>query len=120
MEDGIINYYNQVDKEGLDNKFIGKNFVFEKSLEKRISDDVISAWHQYGEPCNDHTNCINIVCHLLFIQSDKCKEKLEGCCSEECQEFIHLPEAEQKERQIRHKARNSYKKGRSPKLKFKK
>ena len=120
LEGGIINYFRQVEKEGLPNKFIGKNFVFDKRLGERISDDVIAVCHQCGQSCDNHTNCVNVACHLLFIQCDSCKEELEGCCSPECQDFIHLPEEEQKEKRKGHTARNVYKKGRSPKLKYKK
>ena len=33
----------------------------------------------------------------LFIQCDECREQYEDCCSKECQDFIHLPEEQQKE-----------------------
>lgn len=98
LEGGIINYVNQVKAGGLHNKFIGKNFVFDQRLGERISDEIIARCHQCGVPCDTHTNCVNDACHLLFIQCDACKEKWEKCCSKTCNEFIHLPEAEQKAR----------------------
>ncbi len=98
LEGGIINYVNQVKDADLPNKFIGKNFVFDQRLGERVTEDIIARCHQCGTPADTHTNCINDACHLLFIQCDACKEKWEGCCSKECNEFIHLPEAEQKER----------------------
>ncbi len=120
LEGGIINYVKQVQEKGIENKFIGKNFVFDKRLGERISDDIIAVCHQCGNACDNHTNCINEGCHLLFIQCDECKEKYEGCCSQECQDFIHLPIEEQRKLRKGQPARNVYKKGRSPKLKFKK
>ncbi len=96
LEGGIINYTNHVKKAGLDNKFHGKNFVFDQRLGERITDEIIANCHQCGKPADTHTNCINDACHLLFIQCDECKEKFENCCSQECQDFIHLPEEEQK------------------------
>lgn len=96
LEGGIINYTRQVKAKGLENKFIGKNFVFDDRLGERISEDVIAKCHQCGQPCDTHVNCKNEGCHLLFIQCDACAEKYEHCCSEACQEVIHLPEEDQK------------------------
>lgn len=96
LEGGIINYVNQVKEKGLDNKFHGKNFVFDQRLGERVTEEIISRCHQCGKPADTHVNCVNDACHLLFIQCDACKEKMEGTCSKECQEFIHLPEEVQK------------------------
>jgi UPF0176 protein len=120
LEGGIINYVRQVQHDGLENKFIGKNFVFDKRLGERISEDVIAVCHQCGAPCDDHVNCKNEACHLLFIQCKGCAEKYSDCCSDECQDFIALPFEEQKALRKGRPARNVYKKGRSEKLKFKK
>ncbi len=119
LNGGIIEYARQVEQQGLENKFIGKNFVFDKRLGERISDEIIANCHQCGEPCDTHTNCVNEACHLLFIQCDSCREKYDGCCSNECQDFIQLPEEKQKElrKQINFNKDNKYHKGRiRPKL----
>jgi UPF0176 protein len=121
LEGGIIEYARQVRQKGLDNKFLGKNFVFDHRRGERISEDIISNCHQCGKPCDTHINCANEACHLLFIQCDECADKMEHCCSQECVEVIHLPEEEQK--RLRSGLRNSnkiFKKGRSEKLKYKK
>lgn len=97
LEGGIINYANEVREKNLPNKFKGKNFVFDDRLGERISDEVIAKCHQCGKPADTHTNCSNSACHLLFIQCAECAKKYEGCCSNACQDFIHLPEEEQKE-----------------------
>jgi UPF0176 protein len=120
LEGGIIEYTRQVKAEGLESKFIGKNFVFDHRLGERITDDIVSQCHQCGAPCDVHTNCVNEGCHLLFIQCDSCKEKMEGCCSTECVNVIHLPEEEQKT--IRRGIKNGnkiFKKGKSDVLTFK-
>lgn len=96
LEGGIIHYTNQVKEKGLNNKFHGKNFVFDQRLGERITDEIIAHCHQCGKPADTHVNCVNDACHLLFIQCDECKEKFENCCSIACQKFIHLPEEEQK------------------------
>jgi UPF0176 protein len=97
LEGGIINYVNDVRKNGLDNKFLGKNFVFDERLGERITKDPISYCHQCGSPCDTHTNCRNEACHLLFIQCESCAEKYDGCCSLECQQIVALPADEQKQ-----------------------
>ena len=113
LDGGIIEYARQVNEQGLENKFIGKNFVFDERLGERISHDVISHCHQCGKPCDTHTNCKNDGCHLLFIQCDECKEKYNGCCSSECKDILELPSEKQKEiRRGINKGRQVFKKGR--------
>ena len=95
LEGGIIEYARQVEQKGLENKFIGKNFVFDDRMGERISDDIIAKCHQCGEPCDTHINCANDACHILFIQCDNCGNQFDKCCSEKCRDFIQLPEKEQ-------------------------
>lgn len=97
LEGGIINYARQAKEQGLESKFIGKNFVFDNRLGERITEDVIAKCHQCGQPADTHTNCRNSCCHLLFIQCADCARQFDGCCSEACQDTIHLPEETQKE-----------------------
>jgi UPF0176 protein len=98
LEGGIINYVNQAKEKGLENKFHGKNFVFDQRLGERITEEIIASCHQCGKPADTHVNCVNDACHLLFIQCDECKENMKGTCSTDCYDFIHLPEDEQKKR----------------------
>ncbi|MBL1144847.1 MAG: rhodanese-related sulfurtransferase [Bacteroidetes bacterium] len=93
---GIIDYVRQIKAENLENKFIGKNFVFDERLGERISDEIISKCHQCGNLCDDHTNCSNDDCHLLFIQCETCNEKYDGACTPGCQEIANLPIEEQR------------------------
>ncbi|MCC6462477.1 MAG: rhodanese-related sulfurtransferase [Saprospiraceae bacterium] len=97
LEGGIIEYARQVKAQGLRNKFVGKNFVFDERLGERISDKVIAQCHQCGAPCDDHTNCANEYCHILFLQCPACQARYEGCCSDTCRDFRHLPEEQRKE-----------------------
>jgi UPF0176 protein len=121
LEGGIIKYVNDVKKEGLDNKFKGVNFVFDERLSERISEDVIAQCHQCGAPCDHHINCLNLSCHILFIQCPECAAKFDNCCSEECKQIKQLPEEEQKTlRKGKPAQRNVFRKGRSENLLFKK
>ena len=114
LEGGIIRYANEVKERGLTNKFHGKNFVFDQRLGERITGEIIASCHQCGKPADTHVNCVNDACHLLFIQCDECKKKFEGCCSQGCQDFIHLPAEQQKElRKGIDKGRNVFNKAKS-------
>jgi UPF0176 protein len=93
---GIISYAHEVKEKNLENKFKGKNFVFDSRLGERISEEIISSCHVCGNKADTHVNCANDACHLLFIQCDSCAEKLEQCCSEECMRIKNLPMEEQK------------------------
>jgi len=113
LEGGIINYVNQAREKGIVNKFHGKNFVFDQRLGERVTEEIISRCHQCGKPADTHVNCVNDACHLLFIQCEACKINMEGTCSSECHEFIHLPEEEQKKKRAGvDKGRNIFNKSR--------
>lgn len=121
LEGGIIKYANDCREKGMENKFIGKNFVFDERRGERVSEDIIAQCHQCGAPADVHTNCANEACHLLFIQCDSCKTTHENCCSAECQSVIQLPIEEQ--RTLRKGIENSnkiFKKGRASQLRYKK
>ncbi len=121
LEGGIIEYVRQVKEEGLENKFLGKNFVFDQRRGERVSEDVIAQCHQCGASCDDHVNCANEACHLLFIQCESCKEKMNHCCSDECKSIYELPSEKRKAlRKGKVVSNKIFKKGKSPVLKFKK
>jgi UPF0176 protein len=107
LEGGIIEYTRQVKAQGLDNKFSGKNFVFDQRRAEQISDEVIAVCHQCGTPCDTHVNCANEACHLLFIQCPTCAEAHNNCCSDACSDIVQLPEDQQK--RLRKETKNSNK-----------
>ena len=49
LEGGIIEYTRQVNEKGIENKFLGKNFVFDHRRSESISGEIISDCHQCGE-----------------------------------------------------------------------
>ena len=120
LEGGIIEYTRQVKSQNIQNKFIGKNFVFDNRRSERISEKIISKCHQCGSKCDEHVNCNNEACHLLFIQCEKCRIKYSGCCSTDCEEIYQLPLDDQKK--LRKGKKNSnkiFKKGRFKQKVFK-
>lgn len=96
LKGGIIQYGHDTRKNNEKSKFIGKNFVFDGRMGERITDEIISKCHQCNDPSDNHTNCKNQACHILFIQCRECGEKFDNCCSTDCAEFIQLPISEQK------------------------
>lgn len=84
LHGGILEYARQIKTEGLESKFLGKNFVFDERLGERVNGQIISRCHQCGKACDTHTNCANGGCHILFIQCPTCATQYHGCCSPEC------------------------------------
>ena len=49
LSGGIIEYARQIKEVGIENKFVGKNFVFDNRLNERISNEIISKCHVFVE-----------------------------------------------------------------------
>ncbi len=85
LKGGIIDYKHQVERDGLPNKFRGKNFVFDERLSERIGDEVISTCHLCSKEKSDiHYHCKNQVCHVLFLGCERCLTRKRGYCSRWC------------------------------------
>ena len=92
LKGGIIDYKHQVDKQGLENKFRGKNFVFDERLGEKIGDEIISTCHLCGDkPSDTHYHCRFQPCHVLFLGCDDCIQQKNGYCSYTCEALDHLP-----------------------------
>jgi UPF0176 protein len=92
LKGGIIDYKHQVQSEGLENKFKGKNFVFDERLSETIGDEIISYCHLCSvEKSDTHYHCKNTACHVLFLGCIKCTQKKKGYCSYKCMTFDRLP-----------------------------
>ena len=113
LNGGIIEYARQVKNQKIENKFIGKNFVFDNRRSERISEEIISSCHQCGNECDQHVNCNNDACNLLFLQCDKCRIKFYGCCGLDCKEIYSLPiEKQNKLRKGKKSINTIFRKGR--------
>lgn len=84
LQGGILEYARKIKQLNFPSNFIGKNFVFDERLGESVSGHVISHCHQCGKPCDNHVNCANHLCHILFIQCEECAGKYDNCCSQEC------------------------------------
>lgn len=85
IKGGIIDYAHQVKEKGLQNKFKGKNFVFDERMGERVGDEIIATCQACEKiKCDDYVHCKNTSCHILFICCEDCKGKLKGYCSKIC------------------------------------
>lgn len=84
LDGGIIQYAREIKQQGLESKFIGKNFVFDERMGERITNDVLGKCHRCGTVSDRHVNCAKDMCHALMIQCEKCAEEMKGCCSDKC------------------------------------
>ncbi|WP_075431987.1 rhodanese-related sulfurtransferase [Buchnera aphidicola] len=85
---GILSYINQTKTYNLPMYFKGKLFVFDSRMAERITNDVVSICKNCQNITDSmHINCLNNVCHRLFIQCEKCSRKLKSYCSKRCLNF---------------------------------
>ncbi|MDQ5954354.1 MAG: tRNA uridine(34) hydroxylase [Patescibacteria group bacterium] len=85
IKGGIIDYAHQVKEKGLQNKFKGKNFVFDERMGERVGEEIIATCQACEKTkCDDYMHCKNTSCHILFICCEDCKTKLKGYCSKVC------------------------------------
>ena len=96
LHGGIIDYKHQVEREGLENKFLGSNYVFDERDPEKIGDQVISNCHQCGNSCDRHVNCQNLACNLLFLQCNDCEEKMQTTCTRKCKRVVNMNAIKQK------------------------
>jgi UPF0176 protein len=97
LKGGIIDYAHQVKEQGLENKFRGKNFVFDERLGERVGEEIISTCHLCKSQKSDtHYHCQNQICHTLFIGCASCVEKKKGYCSFVCRQIDRLPASTKK------------------------
>jgi UPF0176 protein len=93
LKGGIIDYAHQVKEQGIENKFLGSNFVFDERLGERVGNEIISHCHLCSAVKSDtHYHCKNQICHVLFLGCDDCVTKYNGYCGRWCQIADKAPE----------------------------
>jgi len=95
LHGGIIDYKHQIDREGLESKYKGVNYVFDGRAHEVVTDDVLGECYQCKQPASTPVNCTNTMCHVLLIQCGDCGEKMKGACSDKCMTIVELPMEEQ-------------------------
>lgn len=96
LHGGIIHYQHQVKQEEIENKFHGKNFVFDGRMAETVTDEILGTCFTCKQAADRYTNCKNDLCHALFIQCEPCEKNMFGTCSPTCQSIAILPEEERK------------------------
>lgn len=91
LHGGIIEYGRKIKELDIPSNFVGKNFVFDERMGESVNGQVIAHCHQCGKSCDTHVNCLNNLCHVLFIQCSDCADKYENCCSDECRTVKNNP-----------------------------
>ncbi len=84
VKGGIVRYTEQYP----DGFFRGKNYVFDRRIAVRITNDVLSNCDLCPAPSDDYTNCFNAECNRQFIACEECVLSYENTCSKECQYLI--------------------------------
>ncbi|MCA9351921.1 rhodanese-related sulfurtransferase [Patescibacteria group bacterium] len=102
LHGGIIDYKHQIEREGLDNKFLGSNYVFDERGREQIGCQVISNCHQCGNTCDRHVNCQNLACNLLFLQCDTCESRMQMTCSKHCKRVVNMSVEKRKQYYKKH------------------
>ena len=102
LHGGVIAYKHQVEEQGLENKFLGSNYVFDGRDKENIGGQIISHCHQCGELSDRHVNCKNKSCNLLFLQCEKCAEKMTTACSKKCKRVASWSDEKQKKYYRKH------------------
>jgi predicted sulfurtransferase/predicted O-methyltransferase YrrM len=107
LDGGINAYAKYIDAEAAENPssppvstFKGVNFVFDARVKGgrsrvRLTEDVIGTCHQCGSACDEHVNCENLRCDVLFVQCRQCADKYEHTCSDECHTILRAVQAKQ-------------------------
>lgn len=73
-----------------DGHFRGKNYVFDRRVAVRITDDVLSECDLCDVACDTYTNCVNMKCNAHYISCDSCITKTHNTCSAACMELVAL------------------------------
>jgi UPF0176 protein len=91
LHGGIIQYKHDIEREGLENTFRGKNYVFDGRMAETISDEILGTCYTCKSPADTYVNCMSDLCHAHFIQCAPCQTRTLGTCSLACQDIAALP-----------------------------
>ncbi len=71
----------------------GKCFVFDKRMVSPMNTEgePVSSCHLCGTSSDLLRNCRNVVCNLFYVSCLACEERLNKCCSEDCQKIVDKP-----------------------------
>jgi len=79
-----------------DGYFRGKNYVFDKRIAVAANDDILGKCLRCEKPCDDYTNCLNVLCNKHYISCSDCLDKYHNTCHEKCQHLIDTKQVEKR------------------------
>lgn len=99
LEGGINNYAKYIKETGKKSLFKGKNYQFDNrnisgNKDQSLTNDILSNCEKCGIPSDYFRNCRNPACNTLIILCDNCHDEMNGTCSDECNEKVHLDKEE--------------------------
>jgi predicted sulfurtransferase len=68
--------------------FKGKNYIFDGRLALKVTDDILGSCLLCSKPCDDYTNCLNVLCNKHVITCAPCLKAFDGTCSTQCQTLL--------------------------------
>ena len=84
MSGGIHSYVEQYP----DGFFRGKNYVFDNRIALPVTPDILAQCVRCDSPCDDYTNCMNVLCNKHYISCSSCLELYANTCSVACQDLV--------------------------------
>jgi len=87
---GVVSYAAEAHRQGWDPKFKGSIYVFDERLKTPVTNDILSRCETCSAPALDVLHCAHVPCHRRMIQCARCRHRLSGCCSPECQRGLEL------------------------------
>lgn len=84
IQGGIHRYVEQYP----DGYFRGKNYVFDRRLALKVTDDILSTCYLCHTPSDSYINCINSLCHVQIISCAACQKEYNYTCSKACQDLV--------------------------------
>lgn len=79
-----------------DGHFRGKNYVFDKRIAVAANDDILGKCLLCENPCDDYTNCLNVLCNKHYISCTGCLDQFHNTCSATCKNLIDTNQVEQR------------------------
>lgn len=79
-----------------DGFFRGKNYVFDNRIAVAANDDILGSCLHCQAPCDEYTNCLNVLCNEHHISCKKCLDQYQGTCSEKCKNLLATKQVEQR------------------------
>jgi UPF0176 protein len=92
MDGGIHRYIEKYP----DGHFRGKNYVFDQRIAVAANNDVLGTCHHCQKPCDDYTNCLNVLCNNHFISCKNCVDAYQNTCSARCKNLIETNQVQQR------------------------